>query len=205
MMIRLYLHPDLCKADIPESTKVKPGRASGIPKQYMRQRQTTHKRTAGEQRRVGREERRYASEVQDKPAYKCAGKGCDAMVRPPRTERLESGKVLGTKEAEMIKEGKHHVLPPGTVTAEMLPTKTKTGRPVEGYCPGCHAARQPKTIAQATGKTPEEAVSRAKAKVSGGTSEQAQKSFDLLNDLLFDVTAAEQRPMRKGISLILSL
>jgi hypothetical protein len=191
-MIRLYLHPDLCKAEGQEATvtKVAPGVAQGVPKPEMRIRRTTHKKTAGKQRAVAREERKYAGTVTDKPPYQCPG--CKGWVRPPRSKRSPEGKVVGEHHAEMVtKEGKHTKLPHGTVTAEMLPSKTHSGRKMSGFCPGCHEARKPKTVASARGRTPEE----AKAKLES----QTNKAISMLNDLAEMAKSGEGfgKPMEK--------
>lgn len=169
--MRLYLHSDLCKAEgasgkfgatrhgsDPEWGKK---RARGVETPQMRVRATSHKKTGGMQRMVGRLEREYAGEVHNKPAYKC--KDCGTHVMPPKKEtidrRLSVDEHLDHEKAgrdvrdhkdrdattifhppKMVRGGKLVQLEHGAVTAEMLPSKnTRTGKVSPGVCPDCHA------------------------------------------------------------------
>lgn len=207
--MRLYLHPDLCKAEV---TKVAPGRARGVPKPEMRVRATTHKKTAGEQRRVGREERAYAGTAENKPPYRC--RECGTHVKPPKKQVIDRrlsvkeeldheaagrevhpgggphGHTVVIHPPEIFRGSKRHVLTHGSVTAEMLPTKTQSGRRLGGVCPSCHTGGKPKIVARATGTTPEASRAALHAHPHGpgvqgmGTATGTKKSIDLLNSML---------------------
>ena len=218
-MIRLYLHSDLCKAEgEPEVKKVAAGRAAGLSDPLMRVRQTSHKKTAGMQRRVQREERAYHTTAENKPPYKCIGKDCGAHVMPPKKEKLhgplhpEERKAREAKGQDISEhsEGGVAIHPPkmisgqgkpvklghGDVTSEMLPHRAG-GKQMGGYCPGCHAARQQKTtVARTVGKNPDEASAKME-KLQGET----KKALDLLDEMQM----IKSNEVHKSISLILAL
>jgi hypothetical protein len=190
----LYLHPDLCKAEV---THVAPGRASGVSKPTMRVRPTTHKKTAGMQRQVQRAEREYVSTAENKPAYKC--RECGAHVKPPQKQTVDrklspeehldheaagrevhhskaSGHTTILHPPQMLKEGKRKTLEHGSVTAEMVPTKSKAGRKVGGSCPDCHIGHESvQVLGRGKGSTPEKATAAAEA--------ATKKSIAMLDDL----------------------
>lgn len=218
-MIRLYLHPDLCKAEGElEVKKVAAGRAAGIPAPEMRVKQTSHKKTGGMQRRVGREERAYHTTAENKPPYKCIGKDCGAHVMPPKKEKLHgplSSEERSAREAKgqdisehpdggvaihpprMISgKGKPIKLKHGDVTSEMLPSRSTTGKQMGGRCPGCHAAGKPRLVARTVGKNPEEASAKME-KLQGDT----KKALDLLDDMQM----VKSNEVHKSVRLILSV
>jgi hypothetical protein len=168
---------------------------------------------------VGREERKYHTTAENKPPYKC--KGCGGHVMPPKKEKLHGPLSTEERKAREAKghdisehpeggvaihpprmvsaEGKPIKLDHGDVTSEMLPARSRTGKQMQGVCPGCHAAGQRKVIASATGKTPEEAKANLEAQAT-------KKALDLLDDMLMIKSSEDHpEPLEKGVRLVLAL
>jgi hypothetical protein len=173
-VMRLFLSGDLVKASIVKY-RDSPEKQDLQMSPHMRVKETTLTKPGGEQRMVGRMERKYAGQVHNKPAYRC--KDCGTRVRPPRTEFIESPGPKGSKEAwdahhetvahhekmgadvhprpdghlvvhpaMEMREGKKRILGHGVVTAEMIPTRTQAGKYVSGSCPSCHTGSKPKPV-----------------------------------------------------------
>jgi hypothetical protein len=176
----------------------------------MKLKATSHKKTAGKQRMVGRLEREYASTAENKPAYKCSD--CGTHVIPSKTQTVDrklsveehldhedAGREVSHNKKtgittirhppQMVKEGKLRKLEHGAVTADMVPRKDlKQGKQtkVPGKCPGCHtAATSTKEVGRGIGSTPESATSAAKVSEKYGGATTLGKSIDLFDDLLF--------------------